>query len=307
MNIFKDIWTDLVDKKLWPVALGLIVLLVAVPMTLGKPSEEAATPVETPTGVTAEEGPQLALTRAATTGFARPPRVNDEQLNPFGERGRSAKLQSTADDLSDAVDDILGTDDPGTSITDPGKTPADPEPSTPEPDTEPPVKTEADDLLSILVTAPGVEEPLQINDIRTLSPLVDPESPFLVYVGKTSGNEATFLVSADVSVNGDGSCSPTPADCRTLTLGIGQTAEFTYVADSAKKVTVTVLDIETKHVPIDDGETTAEDPSAEGDESAVAARLTAAKREAGAKALKSVLGDDDVIAELARRKVKIRH
>lgn len=304
MSIFKDIWSDLVEKKLWPVALLIVAFIVAAPMVLGKASD-TSTPVETPTGVTADEGPQLALTRASTTGFARPPRVNDDRLDPFGMRGRSKELQITADSIKDAIDDI--TDSGGGGGGGGSDTPADPEPNSPEPDTEPDVKTEADDLLSILVTTPGDSEPAQINDIRTLSPLVDPEDPFLVYVGKTSGNDATFLVSSDVTVSGDGSCSPTPADCRTLTLGIGQTAEFTYVADTSKKISVTVLDIETKQVVIDPTAADGSASDAVSDEEAVAARLDAAKRKAGAKALESVLSDDDVIAELTRRKVKIRH
>lgn len=307
MNILKDIWTDLVEKKLWPVALLLVALLVAVPMTLAKPGDPTAAPVETPTADTGDGGPQLALTRAATTGFARPPRVNDDRLDPFAARGRSKALKDAAESLGDAADDVLGGG--GGGGTSPGssdpKSPDSPKTSTPEPETEPEVETEADDLLSILVTATGTDEPEQINDIRTLSPLVDPEAPFLVYVGKTSTNDATFLVSSDVTVNGDGACSPTPQDCRTLTLGIGRTAEFSFVGEPTKKITVTVLDIETKQVKVGGDDDAL--PGASDDTSADEAAAQQLKREAGAKALKSVLGDDDVVAELARRKVKIRH
>lgn len=304
MNVLKDIWTDLVEMKLWPIAALLVVGLLAIPMVV-KPGESTTPAAQTPVTVTEDGGPQLALTRAATTGFARAPHVNDERLDPFATRGRSAALKEAADKLGDGADSVIdkggsgGGDYPGGN--------KDPEPNSPEPNTEPPVETEADDLLSILVTNADDSEPTQVNDIRTLSPLVDPEDPYLVYVGKTSGNDATFLVSADVTVSGDGACAPTPADCRTLTLGIGQTAEFTWVGITpTKKQTVTVLDIETKQVPVNGAAADGSDSASDSDlpDEAVQARLL---REAGAKALKSVLADDTVVAELARRKVKIRH
>ena len=41
MNDFLlDIWNDLRDKKLWPVAALLLALLIAVPVVLSKPTEE---------------------------------------------------------------------------------------------------------------------------------------------------------------------------------------------------------------------------------------------------------------------------
>lgn len=300
-NILKDIKHDLIEKKLWVPALILAVLIVVVPMSLAKPSGDANSAVPAPPGVVDDSGPQLALTRASTTGFARPPRVNDKRLDPFASRASSTAIKDAADKLSSAADDIIDSNGGGTNPPNIDPTPS-PEPSTPEPDTEPEVQTETDDLLSILVTdvAATEAEPKQISDIRTLSPLVDPEDPFLVYVGKTSDDRASFLVSADVTVSGDGECSPSPTDCRTLTLAIGKTAEFTLVANQSQKTAITVLDIETKAVPIDDAAAASSSP----DDSAVQARLA---RQAGAKALKSVLGDDEVVKALAKQKIKIRH
>lgn len=300
MSLLKDILHDLREKKLWPVAALLVALVIGVPMVLAKPADPTGS-VVVPEAVNNDEGPQLALTRASKTGFERPPRVNDDRLDPFASRASSTKLKAAADKLGDGADSVIDGSDSSSSSdsSSPGDSPpSDSEPDSPEPDTEPEVKTETDDLLSILVTnlsAPDAD-PQQVSDIRTLSPLVDPENPFLVYVGKTSDSRASFLVSADVTVSGDGECSPSPTDCRTLTLEIGQTAEFTLVADQSKKTAVTVLDIETKDVPINDG-TAATDPAA-----VQAAQL----RKAGAKALKSVLGDEAVVKSLVDQKIKIR-
>ena len=45
MKIFLlDLWHDLKEKRLWPVAVVLLVGLVAVPVLLAKPADEAAAP-----------------------------------------------------------------------------------------------------------------------------------------------------------------------------------------------------------------------------------------------------------------------
>src|SRR5262245_41700933 len=45
MKIFLlDLWQDLREKRLWPVAVGLVLALVAVPVLLAKPFESPAPP-----------------------------------------------------------------------------------------------------------------------------------------------------------------------------------------------------------------------------------------------------------------------
>ena len=304
MSLINDIISDLGEKRLWPFVALLAAAVVAVPYMISRGGEVEPTAVVQPAGVEREEGPSLVLARANTTGFERPPHVNDKRLDPFAARISKQALSEAAAKLNAGANDVIdggsSTDSGGSSPGGSSNPPSDPEPNTPEPDTDPEVQTEQDDLLSILVTNPndGTSEPKQMSDIRTLSPLTDPENPYLVYVGKTSDDKATFLVSADVTVSGDsdGTCAPSITDCRTLTLGIGETATFTSVTDQSKKEAVTVLDIETKEVPIDGTE-----------ETAVAARLERKARRAGAKALKSVLHDETVVKSLVRQKVKIRH
>lgn len=301
MNIVKDIVQDLKETKLWTVALGLVVLIVVFPMMLAKPGDPPAGPAMPTAGVTGNEGPTLALTRASKTGFDRPPKVNDQRLDPFADRGFSA-LEKAAKSLGADADAVISGDDgtgAGGGSNDPGTADPGPEPDgpkTPEPDTDPKVETEQDDVLSVLVTE-GDEEPKELADLRTLSPLPDPENPFLVYVGKATGNSATFLVSSDVVVasTSDGKCDPSPQDCRTLTMAIGDTAEFTLLLDNNRKISVTVIDLETKEVPVGGDE-----------ETDAAASLEAEARVAGAKALKSVLDDETVVRSLMRQKVKIR-
>ena len=42
MSFFKNVWSDLVERKLWPVAVGLVIALVALPVALGRGGGEAS-------------------------------------------------------------------------------------------------------------------------------------------------------------------------------------------------------------------------------------------------------------------------
>ncbi|MBO9534192.1 MAG: hypothetical protein J7513_14570 [Solirubrobacteraceae bacterium] len=287
--------SDLVEKKLWPLALFLVVCAVGAPMMLSRPGEPPVAEAVPQVDAGADEGPQLALSRTTTTGFARAPRVNKKALDPFGDR-TEAKTDAIVKQVQDSIKNALGGIDtagsapvttPGTS-EDPGITPVKPGSSDEPKDTTP--KTETDDVLSVLITV-GTSEPTQLDDVRTLSPLPDAENPFLVYVGKTSSGGASFLVSADVVPTGDGVCDPSPTDCRTLTMKSGDTESFKLVDGST--VEVTMIGVDTKKVPVTGT-------------AAKAARLEAKAREVGIAALKSVLDDKQVMYSLGRHKVKYR-
>ena len=47
-TFLSDLWADLREKRLWPVALLLLVALVAVPVVLAKPGAEPAPPPPAP-------------------------------------------------------------------------------------------------------------------------------------------------------------------------------------------------------------------------------------------------------------------
>jgi hypothetical protein len=305
MSVLQNIWHDLVEKKLWPVAALLVVLIVAVPVALGKPGEVPAPP-SPPTATGIQSGPTLALTATGATGFEHPPQVNKRALDPFASRNNPA-----ADRLRAALKSaVLVVIDGGTPTDNTGGTPTPPDTSTPSTDTgndpstgdtpaEPTVKTEKDDVLTVLITPEGAE-PTEIDDVRTLSPLPDADNPFLVYVGKSGDGKASFLVSSTVTVSGDGVCAPSMADCRTLEMGVGDTADFVVKgvdntgAATVTKVEFTIVDLETKKVKVTGS-------------AARAAKLENKARTVGALALKSVLNDDLVVQSLLRQRVKFRY
>ncbi|MDQ8043543.1 MAG: hypothetical protein AAGC46_04875 [Solirubrobacteraceae bacterium] len=321
MKFFQDILHDLVEKKLWPFAAGLVVMIVVAGMMLSKPGD-ATVAASAPAATTSTDvGPELSLTRTSTTGFARAPRVNDKETDPFGISNAKyvayiktlkAALasvdngggSSTTDTTVGGVDVTSGgqtpTNNGGTTDTTGGQTPSN---NTPSGTT--PVKTVKDTVISVLVTQSDDSDPKELTDVRTLSPLPDADNPFLVYVGKTSDGKASFIVASNAVPTGDGTCSPSPTDCSTLTLAPGDTEKFAVTvtdttvnppATTVQNLSVTLEDITTKKVPVDDGT----------DETAAAARYEARARATGAKAVRSAITiNTDVGTALMREGVTI--
>lgn len=287
-DALKNIYTDLIDKKLWPVAALLVAGIVLVPMMLGKSSDPAAA---TPPAITgpASSNPteMLALSRASKTGFDVPPTVRDRRADPFSDRGGLSEKEAevVAETISTNIDSVLGGGGPSLGPSGPSAPITSPNsPSAPkDPDKG---KVVTDDLLSIMVQE-GETQPTQIDDIRTLSPAPNADDPFLIYVGPGSGDTAVFLVDAGVKWSGDGSCSPSPTDCQTLTLGVGETADFQLPLSGDRKVSITVLGIE--RAKVREG----------GDNDGQRARVV------GAKAIKTMLKDRDVVEALYASKVKL--
>ncbi len=70
-----------------------------------------------------------------------------------------------------------------------------------------------------------------------LQPLPKDELPALIYLGVSKdGKSAMFLLEKGVEAVGDGDCDPSPEDCETLRLRVGET-EFLDVVDEMGNVT----------------------------------------------------------------------
>ena len=283
----KNIWRDMIDKRLWPVAAVLVLMIVAVPMVLGKPGPA---PVATAPAVPApiDHGPELALESSTTTGFIKAPRVSTASIDPFGARKskKVAFVKTSTGKL--AVVSTGGTPSGGASS---GPTPV-PQTQTPKPATPKVTKTESDDVISVLLGLEGTS-PQTLSDLRTLTPLPDADNPFLVFEGVTSEGNASFLVSADVTATGDGTCSPSPAECDTLTMKEGDTETFTLTTNSDQKYDMSLTSIGKKNFPVT------------GAGSRVhSARLTAKARAIGARAVTHALRNPSVANELFKSGVR---
>ncbi len=221
MTTLRNIWADLVEKRLWPVALALLVAIVAVPVILAKKPEPqqaaelaAATSVQkTPDGetVVALDTSQTDITIHA-----------GDNRNPFKQLF-VPKQKSTSSDTAtqasggggDTTTDTGSSGGSGDSKTDSssggGDTPA------------------GETLTTYRVTLrfgqAGSMKTLQ--NVARLTPLPSATNPFFVFLGvKTGGDTLVFLVSSDAKGTGDGTCKPSKSTCETIELHVGDTEFF---------------------------------------------------------------------------------
>jgi hypothetical protein len=251
---------DLVESRLWLVAVLLIAALGAVPVLLGGGDEPAAPAGATPTApatsddaataqkaeVTLDEGvpadrdrggevrnpfraPKGSTTAAQTAGAPTPPA-------PTGSTGTTPPAGASSDAGS------TGSGSTGSGATGPtGGTTPQPQPQPqpqPKPKTGTPAQPKAEDAQDTyhvdLKFGVNGAEPKAIKDVARLSPLPSLTDPFFVFLGvietKAHQKRAVFLVSSDATPNGEGSCHPTTTDCESVELAVGQTAFFDYDA-----------------------------------------------------------------------------
>lgn len=237
---------ELVRRRLWPVALLLIVAAVAAPIFLGddgEPSVAAATP-----GAIGDD-PFLGEPIVAAAGDGateRRRRVLGAPKDPFRPTGQQPRPASTDEAPSGGSKESSstggqttrattggGTTGGGTTGGAPDSTPVPTGPPGPLP-TVTPVPAEPKPALevhSLRVRVDGVEreEPLS-----RLTPLPTADDPAVIYLGLLAdGKTAVFLLDVGVTADGDGTCHPSPSDCQRVYLKKGDSEFFdvTRVAD----------------------------------------------------------------------------
>jgi hypothetical protein len=238
VSFFRNILHDLVEKRLWPVALLLCAALVAVPMFLKKEP-----PVPTSTA-----GPSTAtLADASVVASESPARSRldvGKERNPFQENKPKSSGSSNNGDTPATVTDpgagstvtpATGGGGGGTVDTGGGSTPT----TDPTPIPEPPAPGEMAWTLDVKFGKDGDTKPLKaVLPGRALPSSTD---AVLIYLAAVDGGAgATFLVNSDARPQGDGKCKPSEKTCSTITLMKGDTAFF----DVAKGDTTVQYELE---------------------------------------------------------------
>jgi hypothetical protein len=296
MTFLRNLQHDLVDKKLWPLALILVLALIAVPVLLGGGGSE---PTSGPApGATA--APPTATASAASPSVAEVAVAVEEPVlrkrkgstrDPFKQQYAPKTLTTPPPD--DSAAPTTGTGDTK-APSDSGSGDTQTTPSTTEPKKETPDVDPLDVYrVSLRFGEPGEQK--TIRDIARLSPLPNADRPFFVFLGVLSGGKkAVFLISSDATATGDGSCRPSKANCETVELEKGETEFFDLETESG--VVQYQLDLVTlkRRVPLDNAAAVAAQAKAR----AAAARKAAARRkkarELAAKKGTEDPGTDDV-------------
>jgi hypothetical protein len=256
MKIFLlDLWHDLREKRLAPVAAVLLVGLVAVPVLLAKPaSDPGPAPVAKPSASTKQDANLAALAKVklgeeavgkgSTLGVFDP-------ANPFtppkgklkktdavtaagpGDTPAGSPTGSSGDDTGGGVSiggdvNIGGGGLPGSGVT-PGDGTT--------PDTKTTVYKYVVDL-----TFKANGRTRRIKGMEKLDMLPNDASPLLIFMGVTAkGADAVFLVDSTLEAAGEGRCKPSESECAFAYIGAG--SEYVFTEEDGDTYTIKIDEI----------------------------------------------------------------
>lgn len=243
MTFLRNLVRDLVDKKLWPVALLLVAALVAIPVVLGSSSGDSAAPAPQPVaGDATAPGPgsvaQVAVAELDTTAKNRAGKVR----NPF----KGPKIPKETDLKPDAVkapEQKTTSPAPSSTPTTPTPAPAPPATSAPKTVKKPASKPQADaepnvDESWVATMRFGIGgESRKLKAYGRLAPLPSSENPIIAFLGVLEDHKsALFLVSSDADTNGDGKCTPSKTECEILRMRADDTQFFDVTLEDGRVV-----------------------------------------------------------------------
>jgi hypothetical protein len=222
MSFLRNLWADLVDKRLWPIAVVLAAALVAVPVLLGGSSGEdkdaAATPPAPGRSVTAtdvrvseETGPSTLAPVGAKHNPFRQPKAKTAETTP-----QQAPAATTPAPAPGGGPTCGAT--PGGGAPTPAPTTPAPAPSTGTP------KQENTTYLRVNLRfgEPGKTKQKAYDDIARLSALPSVDEPIVIFLGvKRDHKTAVFLISGDATATTDGVCKPAKTDCQMIEMQQG--------------------------------------------------------------------------------------
>jgi len=255
-RIFKDLYSDLRDRRLLPVVFLLVLATLAVPFLLRSDPEPIssstpALPVET------EAAPTLpaVLTANPTLRDYRDRLDSLSSKNPFAgdapesggpapESADAAPIEGGAETASAGGSSSFSESFDQTVTSSGGSTSTAP--------AEEDVTVDVDDsansadagaeggsgsagesrwfTFSVDVLTGPAGDTRRRNDLQNLTVLPSKSNPVAVYIGVTEGGKgANFMLSPDVvGASGGGSCMPAPSRCQFLTLKQGQEQKLDY-------------------------------------------------------------------------------
>lgn len=222
MRSVRDLFGELVQRRLWPVALLLVVGLVAVPVVLAKhgaPQSGSDTPPPPPAAAGPTAGapgagqPAEPIVSAAASPDAGAP-LRGQAKDPFVQQHVPPKVTSTSTATAPGGSGRAGGSG-GSGGTGPAGN------AIPHGGTTAPPKTYLYSSVDVRLGRAGF--PLrEIKDVPRLAPLPNATSPVLIFMGTRSDHEtAVFMISTDVHAQGQVRCVPSIQLCEAIELRRG--------------------------------------------------------------------------------------
>jgi hypothetical protein len=276
----RDIFDDLVERKLWPVALILLVALIAIPVLVAKPASSPA-PVSTTAATTPAVGSGSPLSAfepvvSATETSAERKALRGREKNPFTAKGinfAAAKSEGNASPIAGVSGAQVATGG-GTGATAPGTTQS------------PQTTTQHDSQKTTFYTYTakvgfGDEGDPKTRTLAQFRALPSSDNPVAIFMGvKKDGKTAVFLLSSSTTTTGDGDCQPTDTNCTFLYMKAGDSQIIETVTSDGEIATyeLDLISIDAEPVKAPDSAKSSESPSAldsAGDPARRAARARA--------------------------------
>jgi hypothetical protein len=240
MSFFPNLIKELRDRKLWPIAIGLIVALVAVPVLLSKKSSTDLVTPQPTGGLPYSTGTTLPAISVQTTAVNS--KLTGPSHNPFAPQKvtttattatttATASTTPTTTTTASSGGSTSTSTSSGSSSSGTASTPA-PSSSTPAPAPSKPAPakpaaphgltaTESYEVSLAITESNGNLN--TIDPLERLSILPSAQQPLLVELGVLQGGgQVLFAVQPGAAVSGPGTCTPGPIDCEVLSLSPGQ-------------------------------------------------------------------------------------
>jgi hypothetical protein len=260
-TFFIDLWHDLREKRLWPVAVGLVAAIVAVPALLFKPESAPSVPATAaPHGSAADTLPVVSVDSGPTVG-SRLEAFN--QKNPFkpmkdlaketssggSSSGGSSSGGSTSGGSTSGGSTSGGSTSGGSTSGSGGSTSGGTTPSTPSGPTVQWFHYIADFNFGV----PG--HPKKFKDAASFALLPDEKNPSIVYLGVADDHKSAVFFISDPAFTaaGEGTCNASGAACRFVTLDLtesGDEENFTS-SDGSVSYDLKLLDIKRENLSTD--------------------------------------------------------
>ncbi|HEX4108826.1 MAG TPA: hypothetical protein VHX88_11865 [Solirubrobacteraceae bacterium] len=237
MSYLRNIWTDLIERKLWPAALLLLGLAVVVPVAItaggGSSSTSGSTAkVSLPAPVAVSEAqanPNAALAETVNgASVQRDGRARDPFFVPkVAATTSGAGVTGSATTAKAATTTASATTAPvSTPNTDTTTSSTTTSKSTTTPSTAPAPTTLGITYHVDVQFGPAGQARLYRRLVR-LQPLPSRTTPIVAFVGvKDNGKVVTFAPLAPAFIGGSGVCAPSPLKCQLMDLKVGETESF---------------------------------------------------------------------------------
>jgi len=255
----RSVWDELVERRLWPVALVLVVAIVAVPVLLAKPAKQPPVPPTPPAATGA--GPGVAFQPAVSAEGKKSSEIRKKvrrftRKNPFTPHGLSlsaASAAGTAQPTTGTTGATGAVSSPSdlTSSLSGGGTTGSGSSSTGSSGSTGSTGTSTKTFyyhytVDVKFGKTGEEDAKTLSEFRALP---SSDNPVLVFMGvKNDGKSAVFLIAANATTTGDGKCSPTDTECTFLYLAKGdkETIEAVDTSGAVTDYTLELRDIKIK-------------------------------------------------------------